>query len=231
MPSKLFPKARSSLTRLKTIGRDNSANVLVEFAFAAPLVLGMGLLGTETAFYAITHMQISQIAMQVADSASRVGETDVLTTKRVYEDDINGALVGAEKLGANYDIYGRGRIILSSLQRNSDGGQWIAWQRCRGAKNVTSSYGDEGDGRSGTSFPGMGENGNLITASSGTAVMFVEVSYTYEPITPFEFYGDTDLTYTAAFNVRDNRDLTQLYQTNPVSPVASCDRFSAARPN
>ena len=83
MPSKLFPKARSSLTRLKTIGRDNSANALVEFAFAAPLVPGMGLLGTETAFYAITHMQISQIAMQVADSASRVGETDVLTPKRV----------------------------------------------------------------------------------------------------------------------------------------------------
>ncbi len=231
MTMKHLSKAQSALKRLRKIGRDNSAVAVVEFAFAAPLVLSMGLLGTETAYYAITHMQISQIAMQVADSASRVGETDVLATKKVYEDDINGALVGAEKLGANYDIYGQGRIILSSLQRNSDGGQWIAWQRCRGAKNVRSSYGDEGDGKTGNSFPGMGENDNLITASSGTAVMFVEVSYTYEPITPFEFFGGTDLNYTAAFNVRDNRDLTQLYQTNPVSPVASCDRFSAARPN
>ena len=231
MTTKHLSKTLSPFKRLRNIGCDNSAVALVEFAFAAPLVLSMGLLGTETAFYAITHMQISQIAMQVADSASRVGETDVLTTKKVYEDDINGALVGAEKLGAKYDIYGRGRIILSSLQRNNDGGQWIAWQRCRGAKNVRSSYGDEDEGRTGTSFPGMGKNGNLITASSGTAVMFVEVSYTYDPITPFEFFGGTDLNYTAAFNVRDNRDLTKLYQTNPISPVASCNTFSAARPS
>ena len=231
MTSKMFSIAKGRLGRLKTVGSDNSAVAIVEFAFAAPIVLSMGLLGTETAYYAITHMQISQIAMQVADNASRVGETDVLTTKRVYEDDVNGALVGAEKLGANYDIYGRGRIILSSLQRNSDGGQWVAWQRCRGAKNATSSYGLEGDGASGTGFDGMGRNGSLITASSGTAVMFVEVSYTYEPVTPFEFFGSTELNYTAAFNVRDNRDLTRLYQTNPVSPVASCNTFSAARPN
>lgn len=231
MTTKSLSSTKKRMAWLKNLARDNSAVAMVEFAFTAPLVLGMGLLGTETAYFTITHMQISQIAMQVADNASRVGESDVLTSKKVYEDDINGTLVGAEKLGANYDIYGQGRIILSSLQRNADGGQWIAWQRCRGAKNVNSSHGVEGDGASGTSFAGMGDAANRITASSGTAVMFVEVSYTYEPITPFEFYGDTDLNYTAAFNVRDSRDLTQLYQTNPVSPVASCNTFSADRPS
>ncbi len=169
--------------------------------------------------------------MQVADNASRVGEADILVSRKVYEDDVNGTFVGAEKLGSSYNIYEQGRIILSTLQRNSDGGQWIAWQRCRGAKNHTSSYGAEGAGSSGTSFPGMGEAGNRITASSGTAVMFVEVSYTYEPITPIEFFGDTEISYTAAFNVRDSRDLTQLYQTNPVSPVASCNTYSADRPS
>ena len=151
-------------------------------------------------------------------------------SRKVYEDDVNGTFVGAEKLGDSYGIFQQGRIIVSSLQRNSDGGQWIAWQRCRGAKNHTSSYGTEGTGSSGTSFAGMGEPTNRITASSGTAVMFVEVSYTYEPITPFEFYGDTGIGYTAAFNVRDSRALTQLYQTTPASPVASCRTFSADRP-
>ena len=230
MITRYVPALRRKAARLRAIARDNSAVAMVEFAFTAPIVLGLGLLGTETAYFTITHMQISQIAMQVADNASRVGENDVLVARKVYEDDVNSTFVGAEKLGASYDIYEQGRIILSSLQRNSDGGQWIAWQRCRGAKVHQSSYGDQGAGSSGTSFPGMGEPGNRITASSGTAVMFVEVAYTYEPITPFDFYGDTEIRYTAAFNVRDSRDLTRLYQTTPASPVASCNVYSADRP-
>jgi hypothetical protein len=38
------------------------------------------------------------------------------------------------------------------------------------------------------------------------------------------------ITYTAAFNIRDQRDLTQIYNTTPAAPVARCNVFSAARP-
>lgn len=219
----------NALRKVRSLGRDNSAVALVEFAFSAPLVLGMGMMGTETAYYAITHMQISQIAMQVADNASRVGESQ-LATQIVTEADINGTFVGAEKLGAANEIFENGRIIISSLQQNAQGGQWIAWQRCRGAKNVQSAFGLEGRGANGKSFAGMGDPANPITASAGTAVMFVEVYYDYDPITPVDFFGDTTLSYTAAFNIRDIRDLTGLRQTNPVSPVASCTTYSAGRP-
>ena len=225
-PAKRF---RNAIRKLRGLSRDNSAVALVEFAYAAPLVLGMGMMGTETAYYSITHMQISQIAMQVADNASRVGESQ-LATQIVTEADINGTFVGAEKLGARNDIFENGRIIISSLQQNADGGQWIAWQRCRGAKNVQSDYGPQGTGSTGTSFAGMGDPTNPITASAGTAVMFVEVTYDYDPITPFEFFGDNTLKYTAAYNIRDIRDLSGLQQTNPVSPVASCSTFSSGRP-
>ena len=73
--------------------RDTSGVAFVEFAFTAPIVLAMGMLGTETAYFVITHMQVSQVAMQVADNASRVGEQDVLTARKVYESDINESLV------------------------------------------------------------------------------------------------------------------------------------------
>ena len=206
---------------------DRSGLAMVEFAFAAPLVLGMGMLGTDTAALVITHMQVSQIAMQVADNASRVGEQDVLTARKVYEYDVNETFVGAEKLGENIRIFNQGRIIISSLQRNADGGQWIKWQRCRGAKVYTSSYGVEGNGASGTSFPGMGVPGRYITASAGTAVMFVEVAYDYRSVTPMNVFDNQQIVYTAAFNVRDNRDLNSLYSGGN---VARCSNYSANRP-
>jgi len=224
--SKAFGSVKRALSDLREC---TSGVAMVEFAFSAPIVLTMGLAGTETANFTITHMQISQIAMQVADNTSRVGEQDVLVAKKVYEDDINEAFVGAEKLGSNFNIFENGRIIVSSLQRNADGGQWIAWQRCRGAKIVNSDFGTEGTGSTGTSFTGMGSP--TIQASAGTAVMFVEVKYTYQPITPIDFVGEQELEYTAAFNIRDNRDLTGLYQRNPAVPVAACDVYSADRPS
>lgn len=218
-------------SRVRSLARrlsgDTSGLALIEFAFAAPLVLGMGMLGTDTAYLVITHLQISQIAMQVADNASRVGEQDVLTARKVFERDIAETLIGAEKLGQNLDFYDNARVIISSLQRNASGGQWIAWQRCRGAVQHTSSYGVEGNGATGTSFPGMGEPGRYITASQGTAVMFVEVAFDFEPITPITVFENRRIVYTAAFNVRDNRDLTRLYAGGP---VARCNVFSAARP-
>lgn len=217
-------RARRLARRLR---RNSSGLALVEFAFAAPLVLGMGMLGTETAFLVITHLQISQVAMQVADNASRVGEQDVLTARKVFERDVAETLIGAEKLGNNIRIFEQGRVIISSLQLNAQGGQWIAWQRCRGAKNHTSSYGLQGAGATGTSFPGMGVPGRYITASQGTAVMFVEVAYDFRSPTPLSVFEDQEIAYTAAFNVRDNRDLTQLYAGGP---VARCNTFSAARP-
>lgn len=215
---------RKTLRRLK---QNTSGVAMVEFAFAAPLVLGMGMLGTDTAFLVITHLQVSQVAMQVADNASRVGTDDVLSARKVYERDVVDTLLGAEKLGENISIYQQGRIIISSLQQNAQGGQWIAWQRCRGAKNYNSSYGVQGAGATGTSFPGMGVPGRYITASPGTAVMFVEVAYDFRSITPMNLFDNQQIVYTAAFNVRDNRDLSQLYTGGP---VARCNVYSANRP-
>lgn len=215
---------------------DRSGVAMVEFAFAAPLVLGMGMMGTDTAGMVIAHMQVSQIASQVADNASRVGTANVVSIYQITEGDINETFVGAEKVGEGISIFSRGRIILSSLQRNASGGQWIAWQRCRGAKNYASTYGVQGNGATGTAFPGMGVPGRMITASPGTAVMFVEVAYDYQSITPINLFNNQQIVYTAAFNVRDNRDLSGgpaangMYPGNPVQPVAQCSVFSANRP-
>ncbi len=212
----------------RRLARDKSGVAMIEFAFTAPILLGMGMMGTETAYFVINHMKVSQIAMQTADSASRIGAEDVLAARQVFERDVNEVLVGAEKMGEGIRIFENGRVIISSLQRNGDGGQTIRWQRCRGAKAHDSSFGAEGVGATGTGFAGMGVPGREITAGPGTAVMFIEVSYDYESLTPFDIFDGREITYTAAFNVRDARDLTGLF---PGGPTADCGTYSAARPS
>lgn len=217
----------------RRLGRDTSGVALIEFALSLPLLTGLGMIGADTTYYVITHLQVSQLAMQVADNASRVGEAEVVMLKRVYERDISEVLIGAEKLGETVDIFEKGRVIVSSLQVNPDGGQWLAWQRCRGAKRHVSSYGVEGQGRTGFSFSGMGAADSIITASPGTAVIFVEVAYTFNSPIPISMFKNREIFYTAAFNIRDSRDLSGGPQQNgihPGGPVASCSVFSAARP-
>ncbi len=222
---------RERFARLRQrLARCTSGVAMVEFALTAPILLTMGMVGAETAHFTVTHLRISQVAMQIADNASRVGETDMLVARRVFERDVNDVFLGGEKYGEPFGLYQHGRVILSSLQRNAQGGQNIRWQRCRGAKVFTSSYGLEGAGATGTGFPGMGEASNRIQASLGTAVMFVEISYDYQPLTPYSMFGNREIRYTAAFNIRDERDLTQLYNTTPAGPVARCNVFSANRP-
>jgi len=68
-----------------------------------------------------------------------------------------------------------------------------------------------------------------VIAFDDEAVMFVEISYDYQPIigTPYGF-GSGEIRAVASFTVRADRDLTQIYQRdsgNP-DPVASCDSFA-----
>src|SRR5690606_34979839 len=144
--------------------------------------------------------------------------------------DINDVLLGAHVQGGTaFGLYDRGRVILSSLEvvPETEAGQYIHWQRCMGSRNQPSSYGQPGI-RPG--FPGMGPPGEEIQALGGEAVMFVEVVYEYEPLFAEVFVHSTTLSATAAFNVRQNRDLSQVYQRDPndPDPIAACDRFDSA---
>ena len=105
----------------------------------------------------------------------------------------------------------------SRMQLNGDGGQTIKWQRCFGAVNYASAYGTQGTGATGTSFAGMGPTGKELKAAAGTAVMFVEIRYRYKRLMPLFWLPLNDITETSAFNVRDSRDLTQVYNSENVT--------------
>jgi hypothetical protein len=212
--------------------RARSGAAATEFALAAPLLMTAGLWGVESAHRAVLQMRVSQVAVLVADNASRVGENSLLGETQLYESDLNDVLYGAHvQAGSAIDLYRHGRVILSSLEvvPGTEDQQYIHWQRCKGRLRRSSSYGVAGDGRNGD-IPGMGPPGEEIIAFKGEAVMFVEIVYEYQPLISEAFTHATELTATAAFNVRDNRDLSQIYQRDENDPdtVADCSKYTGA---
>lgn len=216
------------LARARALWRHRSGAAMTEFALAAPVLMAAGLWGVETANQAIIQMRVNQIAVLIADNAARVGENSLLGEAKIYESDINDVLFGAHVQGGDgFGFYEHGRVVLSSLEvvPGTESQQYIHWQRCLGKLAHPSSYGHAGDGLDG-SLPGMGPPGEEIVAFDEEAVMFVEVAYIYQPMISDAFTAAGKLTATAAFNVRENRDLSQIYQRDESDPdsVASCDR-------
>ncbi len=205
---------------MRTWAACRSGVAAVELAVALPLLVMISMGGLELANFALTNTRVNQIAISVADNASRAKMTSVSGAAQFREFDVGETFRAAELAYPGMAVFTNGRIVLSSLETNAAGGQWIHWQRCQGTKAVASKYGIQGTGISGTSLAGMGPEGSIITAESGSAIMFAEVYYDYRPIT---LPGATITIYRhAALYVRDDRDLSQIYNPSPTATVYSC---------
>ncbi len=216
-----------------------SGVALIEFAYGLPLVLGVGAYGVEVSHLALANLKISQIAMALADNASRVGiigGEDSL--QQLREVDINDVLQAVRLQGESLDLLEHGRVTLSSLE-NQGGTQAIHWQRCIGKKageGWDSSYGttdpddgtDDTSATAGTPAPdGMGKDGAKVNAPLDSGVMFVEINYEYQPVMARWLVGTPRIHYVASFVVRDDRDFTQLYNPEPAAERATCDKHEA----
>jgi hypothetical protein len=217
---------------LRRLAGSRSGVAATEFALVLPFLLGAGLMGLEVANRALVQMQVSQLAAQIADNASRIGDTSTLQDRKIYERDLNDLFYGANVQGGDrLDLFAHGRVIVSSLEvvPDTEDQQYIHWQRCLGAKHHISSHGLEGDGFDEAGFPGMGPAGEEVVAFPDEAVIFVEIAYDYQSLVG-EVFGFADVVRaTASFTVRDDRDLTQIYQRDPEQPdpVARCETYGS----
>jgi hypothetical protein len=205
----------------------------VEFAMGFPVLLALGLYGIDTASLALTHLRLNTIALNLADNASRVGVNSTLSTQQMREIDVNDIFEGAKTQGTSIGLNANGRVILSSLEKDSSGTQRIHWQRCFGLKTgmtYESHYGRalNADGstssatNSGPVSAGMGDTGFIVNApGNSTGVMFVEINYRYTPMFSW-LSSPSDLRYTASFIVRDPRDFTQMYNPSPAATSSYC---------
>lgn len=207
---------------------NHSGMAMVEFALCLPFLVMATMAGTELTNFTTTKMRISQLALQVADNASRIGTGTVLSNKTISEKQINDLLTGANLQAGKLGLLANGRVIISSLQPTTTANKYvIKWQRCKGIKAATSSYGTAGT----TQIDGIVANGTNITPPSDGAVMFVEINYTYQPLVMSKFAPTTTIKEIAAMTVRDNRDYTGgtdgIYNTEGATP-SSCSTYSAS---
>lgn len=217
------------LRNLARVVHDNRGLALIEFAIVTPVLLLLGLGGLELANYVSANLRISQIAMTVADNAGRVrtsiDEADInelmVGAKKIGEPigfAANGRIILSD-LEQRTNVTG-GAGATSSTNPNGYR-QWVRWQRCAGALKAVSSYGlpldvngaavtdigstvndDHGAVETKSLISGMGPSTNLISASTGTAVMVAEVVYVYQPIVPINYLGNLTIKRLQAFNVR-----------------------------
>lgn len=210
----MLKKASFRLRSLRSaLARCTSGVTIVEFAVAMPIVLSMSFYGIELAYLNTVDMKLSEIALSLADNASRLGQTDnSAVTPTVTRSDIAEIMLGAREMGDAIGLATKGRVILSSLERDpTTGKQYIHWQRCYGALAKQSAYGNDGtrNGLNGAVITGMGSGTTKVTATSTSgAVMFVEVYYSYKGLLGDLFVSDRVIRKEGAFLVRDDRNLT-----------------------
>jgi hypothetical protein len=223
----------SGLKNLASRLRDNNSGVaLIEFAFSLPVLMALGVTGTDTAMFVQKTQMVSQIALTIADNASRIGENSVLQVKEVLETDIVDIMDGAIKQSADPDFLDRSRIFLSSVEYDpADNVPYIHWQRCDGTKDLVdvksgrtktfvSHYGKQGDGLNNNSLAnGIGPAGRTVKPVPGRALMYVEVQYDYQSLFGLNPFIDRSISSTAAMNVREIRSLTMPIQRNPGETV------------
>ena len=214
-------RARRLAARLRGCA---SGLAMLEFALSLPVLTTLVLVGLETANLAMAHLRVSNIAMLASDNASRVRDS-------IDEGDVIELLTGAKMTGDSIGFRNHGRIILSSIEPNTAGangastGQWIRWQRCDGAKVVTSNYGTQGTGQNSAVLQAVGPAGSQIAATSGTAIMLVEVVYDYQPLVSSTIFGARTIRYESAFNVRQ-RTNQAITNVNSVTPK-NCTTYAA----
>jgi hypothetical protein len=220
------------LSRVRRFGRARRAVAFVEFAYTLPIIMVLMLGGVEVSNYVTTKMRLNQLALMAADNTARIGTGSLLAAKTISEAQINDVLTGVAMSAGTctqrvkcLDLMNQGRIIISSIEKdvvNSTSANKkykMGWQRCAGAKNWASTYGEPSNSGTGQNKDGFGPAGQQITSpDDDSATMLVELYYEYRPIITSRYLYNMDLTITevASMPVRDRRDLTQVYNNEAV---------------
>lgn len=201
---------RPTLRPIRSLIRNNEAVSVLEFALVLPVFMTLGMYGAEIAWLNAAALEVSQVAVSMADNASRMGQTDNSgVTPTISDADVDSVLTGALEEGSSVALEENGRVILSSLEAHPvSGKQRLHWQQCKGQSTKKSVHGKPDDtGLLSGLLDGLILGGKTIKAPSGSAVMVAEVWYEYKGLFGTLFVDNIVIHEEAAVIARDDRSI------------------------
>ncbi len=211
-PQAALPQRKPARRMLRRLRRDRSGVSVIEFALVLPLFVTLGMYGAEIAWMNVAAMQASQVAVALADNASRIAQTDnTSVTPTISAADVNSVLTGALLEGSDIGIDQQGRVILSSVEVHPvTGKQYIHWQQCKGPVKKNSLLGNpDPTGLLNTVVSSGVKIGKAtVKAPKDTAMIVAEVWFNYKGLFGDLFVQPFMMHEQAAVIVRDNRNTT-----------------------
>lgn len=159
--------ARALLRQLARFLPERRGAILVEMAFAVPIVLVMILGCFDTGRYILLHQKLDRAASTMADLVSR--------PTSISGSEVDSMFTAAQELVSPYSLADNGLVIVTSVSRATDDSARIDWQR------------EGGGGLSVSSDVGT-TVGQLATLPAGFTmredenVIITEVFFDYEPM-------------------------------------------------
>lgn len=143
---------------------DRRGGVMLEFAFAMPILVGLLMGGVEFARFALVNQKMERVTSFVGDFVARAEALD--------ENDFDDYFAAADQIGRPFDLFDGGNIIVTSVTGEATGPE-VLWQQI-GAGSVTeaSLVGVPGDPAV------LPENFNV---DEGEGLVVTEVYFDYEP--------------------------------------------------
>ena len=170
--------------------RNDRGSVMLEFAFAMPVLILLLLGGVELGRYVLLHQKLDRTAMTVSDLVARVSAVTVA--------DLDTVLTAADLVMAPFDLAVRGKVMISAVREQS-GSPKVIWQHAgAGSISVTSSVGTTGSNAT-ISDP------NLVDDTQGVVIgeTFFEYSPWFITLIP-----STTIHHMAVFRPRLSNEVT-----------------------
>jgi hypothetical protein len=177
--------ARAAGRVRRALGRflpDRRGAILVEMAFAVPIVLVMILGCFDTGRYILLHQKLDRAASTMADLVSR--------PTSISSAEITKMFTAAQELMDPYDLSQNGLVIITSVSQASGDSARIDWQEEGGGGLSASS--DLGD-----SAGDLASLPSGFTMRDGENVIFAEVFYDHEPMFLGDILGSGVIWHTA----------------------------------
>lgn len=170
---------------LRRLMRDMRGVAMIEFGFAAPILIVMTFGTVELSRYVLLHQKLDRIAMTIADLTAQ--------SEEIAETDISNIFDAVSHIGQPFEVTGRGRVYLTSVSRSGNN-VTVDWQRDNGG-SVTSA--------SRVGLPGQAALlPDGLTLGDGDNVIISEVWFDYEPMLTGSLLGEQQLYHRAVFRPR-----------------------------